>query len=439
MTASRFTSWITDFPARGSHLLFNALTRAQVIIDDELCAAVAALPNAPARAHILAALDRLGAMGFVVAAEDDDARSLEAWFGAMRNDHTVLRPTVLTTYSCNFACAYCVEEGIRGPVFMDEKTAAESVRFIERKREEYGSERLALHFSGGEPLLNMPAIRAVAGGLNGYGRAHGIPFTFGVSTNGALFDRKTVEGLIPLGLTWARISLDGPQATHDAKRPFRDGSGTFDAIMRHIEETVSLTRLDIAVNFDGENAENVPALLDYLAERGLAAQVHKLVINPITPSPHSRETLAPGAEMACEAMSLRTARQKLTLQRLALKRGFKVDIRVVPRQCDMVMKPSSFIIDPRGDLYRCAGLAGRREFLAGSIHGEECDPFLGTELWRRCAHCAWVPICGDGCLFGAYLRYGDPFAFFCSRRTVEYAVKESLKLSYRRKKEEPRA
>ncbi len=51
---------------------------------------------------------------------------------------------------------------------------------------------------------------------------------------------------------------------------------------------------------------------------------------------------------------------------------------------------------------------------------------------------AWVPICGDGCLFAAYLRYGDPSALFCSRRSVEYGVTESLKLSYRRKKEEAR-
>jgi uncharacterized protein len=438
MTASRFTTSIADFPAAGSHLLFNALTRAQVVIDDELCAAIAALPNPPAHARIMTALQQLGAMGFLVAAEDDDARSLEAWFAAMRNDDTVLRPTVLTTYSCNFGCGYCVEEGIKGPVFMDGKTAAESVRFMEKKTEEYGSERIALYFSGGEPLLNMPAIRAVAGDLNEYGRARGIPFTFGFSTNGALFDRKTVEDLVPLGLTWARISLDGPQSTHNAKRPFRDGSGTFELIMRHVEETVSLTRLDIAINFDRQNAEHIPALLDHLAARGLAARIHNLVINPITPTPHNREALAPGAEMACDAMSLRTARQKLTLQRLALEKGFNVDISVVPRQCQMVMRRSSFIIDPRGDLYRCAGLAGRREFLAGSIHGEECDLFLGTELWRRCAHCAWVPVCGDGCPFSAYLRYGDPFALFCSRRSIEYAVKESLKLSYRRKKEKAR-
>jgi uncharacterized protein len=438
MTASRFTTSISDFPAKGSHLLFHTLTRAQVIIDDELRAAIASLPRPPASTRILAALDRLGTMGFLVAAEDDETRALEAWFAGMRDDDTVLHPTVLTTYSCNFSCAYCVEEGIKGPVFMDERTAAESVRFIGKKTKEYGSRRLALHFSGGEPLLNMPAIRAVAGGLHRYGRAHGIPFTFGISTNGALFDRRTVGDLIPLGLAWARISLDGPQSTHDAKRPFRDGSGTFDVIMRHIEETVSMTRLDIAINFDGENAEHVPALLDHLAEHGLAARVHNLVINPITPTPQSREALAPGAEMACDVPSLRTTRQKLTLQRLALRKGFKVDISVMPRQCQMVMKRSSFIIDPRGDLYRCAGLVGRREFLAGSIRGEEGDLFLGAELWRRCAHCAWVPICGDGCLFAAYLRYGDPFALFCSRRSVEYGVAESLKLSYRRKKEEAR-
>jgi uncharacterized protein len=436
MTASRFTTTIADFPAKGTHLLYNALTRAQVVIDDELRSALAALPDPPALPRITTALDQQGRMGFVVAAENDDTRALEAWFAAMRSDDAVLRPTILATYSCNFGCTYCVEEGIKGPVAMDSETAAKSARFIQRKTEEYGSTRIALHFSGGEPLLNMPALRAVAGTLNEYGRAHGISFTFGLSTNGALFDGKTAKGLIPLGLTWARISVDGPPSAHDVRRPFQDGRGTFGLLMRHIEETVTLTHLDIAINFDRENGGDIPTLLDYLASRGLAAKIHSLVINPITPSPESRETLAPGSEMACDAMSLRTARQKLTLQRLAQERGFNVDISIAPRQCSMVMKRSSFIIDPRGDLYRCAGLAGRREFLAGSINGRECDLFLGAELWRRCAQCTWVPICGDGCPFAAYLRYGDPFALSCCRRSVEYAVKESLKLSYRRKKEE---
>jgi uncharacterized protein len=438
MTASRFTTAIADFPAPGTHLLYNALTRAQVLIDDELRAAIAALPGPPAHPRITTALDQLARMGFVVAAEDDDTRALDTWFAAMRNDDSVLRPTILATYSCNFGCTYCVEDGIKGPVSMDRKTAARSVRFIERKAEEFGSARIALHFSGGEPLLNMPAIRAVAEGVSGYGRAHGIPFTFGLSTNGALFDGKTAEDLIPLGLSGARVSLDGPPSAHDAKRPFQDGRGTFGLLMRNIEETVTLTQLDIAINFDGENAGDVPTLLDYLAARGLAAKIHALVINPITPSPECRKTREPGSEMACDAMSLRTARQKLTLQRLALEREFNVDISIAPRQCSMVMKRSSFIIDPRGDLYRCAGLAGRREFLAGSINGKECDLFLGTELWRRCAQCPWVPICGDGCPFAAYLRYGDPFALFCPRRSVEYAVKESLKLSCLRGKEKAR-
>ncbi|HYW84669.1 MAG TPA: radical SAM protein [Spirochaetia bacterium] len=437
MTASRFTTSIADFPAQGMHLLYNALTRAQVVIDDELRSALAALPEPPAHPRITAALDQLGRMGFVVAAENDDTRALEAWFAASREDDTVLRPTILATYSCNFGCTYCVEEGVKGPVSMDRETAAKSVRFIQKKTEEYGSTRIALHFSGGEPLLNMPAIRVVAGELNEYGRAYGIPFAFGLSTNGALFDGKTAENLTPLGLTWARVSLDGPPAAHDVKRPFQDGRGTFGLLMRQIEETVTLTKLDIAINFDRENGGEIPILLDYLASRGLAAKIRTLVINPITPSPERRETLAPGSEMACDAMSLRTARQKLTLQRLALERGFNVDISIAPRQCSMV-KRSSFIIDPRGDLYRCAGLAGRREFRAGSINGKECDLFLGTELWKRCAQCPWVPICGDGCPFAAYLRCGDPFALFCSRRSVEYAVKESLKLSYRRSREKIR-
>jgi radical SAM protein with 4Fe4S-binding SPASM domain len=99
----------------------------------------------------------------------------------------------------------------------------------------------------------------------------------------------------------------------------------------------------------------------------------------------------------------------------------------------MMTKRTSFIIDPGGRLYRCGGLAGRTEFSFGTIGGSENDPYMGRELWRRCAACAYAPLCGDGCPFGAFVRWGDPLRLNCGKESLEHLVRENLKLSYLRK------
>jgi uncharacterized protein len=187
------------------------------------------------------------------------------------------------------------------------------------------------------------------------------------------------------------------------------------------------------VNHDRENVDRIPELLDLLASLGLREKIQSIVFSPISPAPKDREGMVPATELPCAITSLESARQLMDLKRMASEMGFPVALGVVARLCEMVAKRSSFVIDPHGDLYRCGGFAGRKGFGFGAIRGQESDPFLGLELWRRCAHCAYAPLCTDGCLFGAYVRYGDPLRLNCGLDAMAYQVRESLKLAYRAK------
>jgi uncharacterized protein len=431
---SRFTISIPGFPSPGRHLLYNTRSQAEVVVDDELAEAVRGLPQTPRSEKTSAALGQLARMGFLVCSPEEDARALEAFFDRARRDDSVLRPTVLTTYACNFACRYCVEDGLLTALAMDEDMARRAVDYIEEKFVEYRSREISLTFYGGEPLLNMRAVRAVAARLKRYTSERGVPFGFGLCTNGALLSEEVVRELAPLGLTGAKITLDGPREVHDRNRPFRSGAGSFDVLLANIRAAADLTRISIEINFDEPNAAQVPALLDQLAAEGLAVKIERVVFSPISPTPKDRLAARPGSEVPCRILSPESARLFIWLQEQALERGFEVGTGVAAHMCEMLMKRSSFIIDPRGELYRCGGLAGRAEFSAGRIDGTGTDAFLGRELWRRCGDCALVPVCGDGCPFGAYVRYGDPLRLVCEKESMEYVVRERLMQAYRRKK-----
>jgi uncharacterized protein len=437
MIASRFTVSVPGFPDAGKHLLYNTRSQAQVVIDDQLMKVITDLPVEPGTPGTASTLAQLAKLGFIVGTEQEDSAALDRMFARVRNDNRILRPTVLTTYSCNFACTYCVEEGIRGPVFMEDGMAHRAADYIIAKCSEYGSEKISLTFYGGEPLLNMPAIRTVARRLADFSGANAIPMEISLSTNGVLLTPDIIRELKPFGLKGAKITLDGPQETHDKNRPFRNGKGSFDILVANVAAAADLIDIMVEVNFDDANVMRIPELLDYLVKIEVVKKISSIIFNPISSTPKDREGLRPSTESDRPFLSRETARHMIELQTAALGRGFPVRVGVVAHMCEMIAKKTSFIIDPHGDLYRCGGLAGRKEFGFGTLGEPEHDPYLGLELWKRCAHCALAPLCGDGCPFGAYVQFGDPLMFNCGKESMEYLVRENLKLAYLQKSRKP--
>ena len=148
MKRSRYTVLIDDFPRRGEHLFFNTRTQDFIEIDDDLKHVVEVLPAKPQTQRARGALKKLRRMGFIVQDEDEDARNIEGWFSELKTDNRVIQATVLTTYGCNFACPYCVEEGIKAPVHMSRETAIQSAEYIRQITASLKAKRIFLSFYG---------------------------------------------------------------------------------------------------------------------------------------------------------------------------------------------------------------------------------------------------------------------------------------------------
>src|SRR5207249_352018 len=75
----------------------------------------------------------------------------------------IVKLVLQITHQCNLACTYCItdagkwgQEGINSP-YMTPETAARAVRFFAEQYRSIGT----VYLFGGEPTLNLPAIRAV--------------------------------------------------------------------------------------------------------------------------------------------------------------------------------------------------------------------------------------------------------------------------------------
>lgn len=129
--------------------------------------------------------------------------------------------SIEVTTRCNSACGHCfVRAGKTDAVDLTDDLAKSVVS--EGRKLGYNN----IHFTGGEPLLWEPLLRAVD-----YALALGYESVF-INTNGTLLDRETAGRLAGRGKKLSiSISLQGPERLHDAVR----GAGSYAVAVRGIE------------------------------------------------------------------------------------------------------------------------------------------------------------------------------------------------------------
>lgn len=269
MKRSRYTSLVADFPESGQHLIYNWLTQSMAVVDEDLRGVFdsgVGVDTAQIPPEFVQSLEE---MGFIVADEVDERQEIEEWYRQIRSHSSTCKIMVLTTYDCNFACTYCVEEGVKRPVALDGDLPERIAAWIIRRLEKLRSQRLSLNFYGGEPLLNLDGLERVAAPLLAYTQQRGIDFDGSVTTNGARLTRRNADRLRRVGVTRAKVTLDGDREAHDARRPFRGGQGSFDIIVSNLEAVGDRLTLYLGGNVDGQNRDAIPRLLDFLEARGL--------------------------------------------------------------------------------------------------------------------------------------------------------------------------
>jgi len=434
MKRSLYTKYVDDYPAAGKHLLFNTLNHGMMVVDDRLRSCLENLDRASG-AVPPGYLKELRRQRMIVQNEKEDRRLLETYFREIKKTaESSLEVTVLTTFACNFACVYCVENGVISNVRMDEETAGKTVEYIIREARRLKVKAVHLYFYGGEPLVHIPPIRTIAAEVRRFCERKGLEFAFALTTNGSLLKPDLVLELAGLGLEGVKITVDGDREHHHAKRPYASGRGSFDDIMRNIRSAVDHVAVDIGGNFDDENVGSFEALIGYLKSEGLNGRLNRVSFKPISRTPEDRKSAAPTSELECPYARDGTAESMTKLRKLLIDNGFSTDEGIGVNICGITLNDTQITVDPTGKLYKCPAFVGRAEFAVGTL-GSGVAGETPKELWRRCADCENVALCGDGCMYGSYIQYGDPGKLNCRKAYIEKLAAENLKLEYKKIRE----
>lgn len=301
-----------------------------------------------------------------------------------------LHLTINPTLDCNFACPYCFEnDHIKN--YMTEETEDKIVKFIKN----YSNiSSVFVTWFGGEPLLAFRCIQSLTHKIEKIG----LEYKAGMITNGYLLNKNIICKLKDLRIKSLQITLDGLAAIHNSRRCLKTGGKTFERIISNITLLNELNpdiKVNIRMNIDKTNLEDFVKLYSFIQSKGYK----NVYINPAfvedVDNPNSNPCVFNSAEKA------------VFIQQLLLEHGLSFSLLYPSNErteCS-VRNPTSVVIGPQGELYKCWHDVGNSEMVYGSldngITNEKIllDYLIGADPFedKSCIKCKLLPVCNGGC------------------------------------------
>jgi uncharacterized protein len=342
---------------------------------------------------------------------------------------------------CNLGCTYCYKEDLTVPA-RGEKMGFETVqRSVELLLAQAGSrDQVGIVFFGGEPLTNMPLIRAAVEYAERRAAETSKRIDFSLTTNATLLKPELVDWFDAhrFGIS---VSIDGPKVIHDRNRRTIGGKGTYELVARNVRMLLQRYRakpVGARVTLSGGTTE-VEAIHAHLrGELGF----HEVGYAPVTAAANAAHALSPEDLTEVHAAFERLGEDYLRAALVGANNGFSnmhqlmTDLHQGRRKtlpCGAGV--GLLAVDKSGGLNLCHRFTGSDMSTFGNVEtgidSERLGTFLGKASDRNgtdCANCQIRNLCAGGCYHEAYVRFGDPLHrtyHYCEllRRWVDFGVR----------------
>jgi uncharacterized protein len=263
-------------------------------------------------------------------------------------------------------------------------------------------ETICLHLYGGEPLTNLPAMKALIHRASEKAKGR---FRFAITTNGTIASSMALE-LLEAGNFQVVLSIDGPAETHDECRRDITGKNTHARVMRFLDNLRSHTNCWVrgsAVVRSGWSLAQANTYLRSLPVDAIKAQAVRLPSGtPYSLSDAEKRVYlddleAVGYQVISELEAGRIPQDdRFSSRVLQLLTGME-------RRFFCGAASSTFGITPDGTVLPCV-LIDPAEARLGHISDEPTTWIDAGQHWlasrrsrSQCRTCSALPLCGGGC------------------------------------------
>ncbi|MCL1852729.1 MAG: radical SAM protein [Peptococcaceae bacterium] len=301
----------------------------------------------------------------------------------------VIAPTV----DCNFGCQYCFEHPKAG--YLSREVQDKLVDMVkenaERKRE------IDITWYGGEPLLAKDIIYDLSERFIEICEQYEVHYSGMMITNGYLLTDEDLGRLEQCRIGEVQITIDGTEETHNSRRFLKDNpsEGTFAKIIENVQKLYSRgIEVTIRINIDRTNLEETKNLILYL--KGLGIPEAAVIFGHVSQSTEFNK----GIEDTCLTMA-EYANASLELQGFLHAHGFSGSefphYPAVKKNYCGADSINTFVIDPKGYIYKCWNEVGDVKDSVGNILWDKSE-YTAEMVSRNAAYMTWSPFENEGCM-----------------------------------------
>ena len=428
MQLSSFNVYVAGFPGPGETLVYNTFSGGSVVVGSDWLAASQAAGGTVAADDFDPALADAD-LGVLVESRAAEEREFHAWLRKLKEDTGSISALVSTSYACNLACTYCVQDDVLTGRTMTPAIADETVRFLAGRVEALRPRALEITFIGGEPLLHPHLVERIARGLHEACAAAGTRFAFQIITNGVLMTPEVIRPLVALGLAGVQVSIDGDECTHGITRPDKRGRNTFAQTWANVLACLDLVPVGIQGSYTDENLHGFVPLLARLVKDGVDPdRVPRIKFKPALAG------LGTPLDSGVDSCTWSNAKPEVQLALGDAVRafGYRTHDHLDLGPC-AIHQQNHWSIGPEGLIYKCPGFVGRPEWATGSVSTGLTDKHRRLSVLastRECGGCTWRPACAGGCIATQWVAAGVPEGVNCERTYFDTVGVEVIKRDY---------
>lgn len=332
---------------------------------------------------------------FLVSRDLNEIRQLQIEAEKLNTaENRVLGLTIAPTLDCNFRCSYCYEKRSEKRNTMTTEVQEDLLTFIKNNLK--GKSGLSVCWYGGEPTLTLSIIENLSEQIIKICEEAKKSYFASMITNGFLLTAKNIKIINKCRITALQITLDGLKTDHDKRRIHKNGNGTFDTIVNNLIENYDiLPFVSLRVNTDRLNKNSVFELYNFFKDLNM---LDKIAVYPGKISNiddcYNKDSCLSSEDYSELAFNFSKITNE-SVQNL-------IPSRILAR-CT-ADSDHSFVIGPKGELYKCWDDIGKKEYATGDIRTgwnennrynqfKKSMPFSDVE----CINCDCLPICFGNC------------------------------------------
>lgn len=324
-------------------------------------------------------------------------------------------------HACNLKCKYCFAKS--GTIYQG-KNKLISVELINKifnnlpdifgQKPEY----VRIEFvSGGETLLEQDVYKKIVSYITEIASDMKMEVSIFSLTNGTLLNQHIID-FINMNNSMLGISIDGPKALHDYHRPFKDGKGSYDIVIKNICDIQEHNKSNniYTVSVVTSKTKSLVEILNHNINLGIKSMEMRIMRGEddygLSVSQGNINHYKLLYHEFAEYLKMKPDDLMFIINDYdtfgKLVKRLLVGEKVIYR-CQAGRNKLSFTAD--GDIYPCDSFVGHKEYMIGNIYEmnlnvELRDRFINADVDHndKCKKCAYRYLCGGDCYYNSAMN-----------------------------------